>query len=169
MYTELTSGWEFLLGGKASTPWGEAVIAAEAGFLTVILGDRVVATIVTHPLHYDFSFPGKTVMSFKNRPGRSFLTYTGDTGSVTIPQVKGKDTVPEMQANASLTNNKLERLTKGKGSKSTMSNRYRQWTIRVSGILPVEENDVVFSLIMLISLFCLQEEMPHRGGPAIRG
>jgi len=151
---------------KARTPWGEAGVIAGGGFLrdgtrgflTVALGERAIVGMVPHLLRWDFSFANGSVMSFKMRPWGYSLTYSGETGTVRVLQEEG--TAPESERSAATlpTGKDLRKLPKEKRPRTIETNQFQQWTISVSGILPVEERDVVASLIMFTSLECLDFE-----------
>jgi len=151
--------------GEANTPWGEATITleegilrtGERGFLKIVLGDRPVATVKLGLLKYTLTFSGQLTMDFKwKKDGGS--AYTGETGTVVIREEEGLCSDSERRPSSPLSKNELKKIPKERRPRSADSNRYTQDTIRVSGILPVDEDDLVFTLAMLISEEMLEYE-----------
>lgn len=86
------------------------------------------------------------------------MTYVGETGTVTV--VEDEESIPDSNRTTAPmpAKRQLRELPKEEMLKSDETNRYAQWTISVSGILPVAERDVVSSLIMFASLDYLDFE-----------
>jgi len=159
MYVEVKSDWYGVLREcKATTPWGVASITKEtlrlalAGTTKIVIGDRVLATISGRKV----SFPEKAVMAFKIHLGQPMMTYTGDTGSVSVTQKFGKDTVADASPGATPASDNPDSLTTEIATRSRLSEHYEDFIIRASGILPVDDDDVMRSLVMALSFNRLQ-------------
>ena len=151
---------------EATTPWGTITTTHVGGYvkngkrgsLDISLDKKVIAVLEPHILRWDFKFPDKAPMTFKIRPGRYVLRFDGETGSAGVSVNEGAVEDTGRTTSHIPTRKELRALPKEKRPNSVAQNDYTQWTITVSGILPIDEQDVVISLIMEESLSALDFE-----------
>lgn len=158
--------WEENERAEATTPWGRITASTQdgyfrngrAGTIKISRDGHVVTILRGHLLRMDFDFPGRTVMPFKLRPGRFVMRFEGTTGSAGLSIEQGTSEGEGGRKSHGLAWKEVKALPKENRPNSVEVSSYSQTTVRISGILPVDEKDVVMSLIIADCLSTLDQE-----------
>jgi hypothetical protein len=148
---------------KVATPWGEAFITNMGITGTkIVVGNKVLAITRDKLTNtHEITFPEKPVMAFKGHTSLKLMgidyTYTGDSGNVTVSLRSGSDNVadtsqgldlPAIEADSSTSQ------TRVKLGKLGTRDMFVKWVIGASGILPVDDDELMHGLALFFS--CLQ-------------
>jgi hypothetical protein len=158
--------YEELTQAVATTPWGRFDLTTQGGIfrngrrgsLSISREGQVVSVLEPHLLRLDFNFPGRAVMPFKIRPGHFVLKFEGETGSVGVSVEEGTTAGTGGFGAHDRALKEVKALPKENRPNSVEDPSYSQFAITVSGILPVNEDDVIQSLIMEECLSALDFE-----------
>lgn len=147
---------------KLRTPWGEGTISWKDG-MRITLGGRELFVMSGSLLKKGFKLtsPLGITLTFHSLRGRpNDIEYSDERGYIAVTEEKGRLTVPPPGRPLPMTSQELKALPKGRRPRSIESLDYVQYRIKVSGSLPVPQEDIVAALAMFASFGCLVSEMP---------
>ncbi len=146
-----------------STPWGEGIISSSKEGVRILLNGRELFLMKGSLLRGGFSLLSPTGANMVFRPikgGRNDMVYSDGSGYFSVSEEMGRLPAPPPGRPLELTKEEIRRLPKEERPRSVESLEYVQYRFRVSGILPVEEDDLVAALVMFASYGCLIGEIP---------
>lgn len=144
------------------TPWGEGTIGWKDG-MRITLRGRELFVMSGSLLKKGFQLTsqlGVTLTFHQVRGRRNDIEYSDEKGYVAVLEEKGRLTAPPPGRPLPLTAQELKALPKDQRPRSVESLDYVQYRIKVSGSLPVPQEDLVAALAMFASFGCLISEMP---------
>ena len=150
-YTSFKTGKESLI----DAPWGQTRIYPKNRFKGVEgieIQGRPAADVHFSPLKNDviFTFPNGTVMKFDARIIRGDMEYSGETGAVKVIGETGRLEAGH-PVRPRLGRDELKNMTKRERPRSYESDSYRQLRLLCSGIIPVDERDLMVALVIYMS------------------
>jgi hypothetical protein len=150
-YTSFKAGNESFV----DAPWGQTKTLVKnrlKGIEIIEIQGRPVAEVHFSPLKNDviFTFANGTVMKFDARIIRSDMEYSGETGAVEVREERGR-LESERPVSPKLGKDELKNMAKYDRPRSYGNDSYRQWRVLCSGIIPVNEKDVMVALAIYMS------------------
>lgn len=144
------------------TPWGEGTVGWKDG-MRITLRGRELFVMSGSLLKKGFQLTsplGVTLTFHPVRSRRNDIEYSDGRGYIAVIEEKGRLTTPPPGRPLSMTTQELKALPKDRRPSSVESLEYVQYRIKVSGSLPVPQEDLVAALAMFASFGCLIEEIP---------
>jgi len=163
-YTSFNAG----KGSLVEAPWGQTKIYPKfrlKGIESIEIQGRPVAEVHFSPLKNDviFTFANGIVMKFDAKIISGNMRYSGETGTVEVREEAGKP-MSRPTVSTRLSNEELRNLAKDERPRSYESDSYRQLRLLCSGIIPVDERDVMVALVIYMSTIELVGEALGNSG-----
>jgi len=150
-------------GSLVDAPWGQTKIYPKHRLKStesIEIQGRPVAEVHFSPLKNDvvFTFANGTAMKFDAKIIRADMKYSGETGTVEVKAETGRIETGNT-ASTRLSKDGLRNLAKDERPRSYENDSYRQLRLLCSGIIPVDERDVMVAIVMYMSEIELVSEL----------
>ena len=146
-----------------TTPWGIAEIDITGSSPRISLNGHELAQLKGSLLKRGFELvfsEGKSIRFMPLKDGKNDIEFSDGNGSLIGVEEKGVLSDDEAARRIQPTPEEIKMLPKNERPRSVESRNYRQFRVKVAGVLPVKEDDVARTLCIFVSFAMLVDEIP---------